>query len=59
MVSKKIEEGALYNKKLRVIDVHDSYTFSCVPLSGNKSLVYTTLKEKHIETVIPRTEEQN
>lgn len=34
MVSKKAADGKLYNKKLRIVDVHDRYTFSAALIEG-------------------------
>ena len=55
VVSEKIEKGRLYNCKLRVTDVLSAYQFLAVPLSGtNQSVVYDELREKDIETVMPK-----
>ena len=53
VVSKKAEGGKLYNTKLRVTDVLSAYKFHALPLEGAQVL-YENLREKDIETVIPR-----
>lgn len=53
VVSKKVEGGKLYNTKLRVTDVLSAYKFHALPLEGAQVL-YENLREKDIETVIPR-----
>jgi G patch domain/KOW motif-containing protein len=54
-VSKKVEDGKLYNKKLRVIDVLDDYKFSATPIDTTSHLlVYNNIREKEIETVLPK-----
>ena len=56
VVSKKVVEGKLYNRKLKITDVLSSTQFLAVPLesSGGTSVMYETLREKDIETVIPK-----
>jgi hypothetical protein len=48
---------------MRVLDVLDRYTFTLVPLSESsmrrKELVYSDLREKDIETVIPKDGEKS
>ena len=56
-VSKKAYDGKLYNKKLRIVDVYDKYTFSAVPID-NPQRVYDDLREKDLETVIPKNTEE-
>lgn len=55
VVSKKVAEGKLYNKKLRVADVLSAYQFLAVPIEGGSaSMMYDDLREKDIETIIPK-----
>lgn len=56
MISKKTEDGRLYNKKLKIMDVHDKYSFSAMLIEGGNK-VYESLKEKDLETVIPKDNE--
>jgi ribosomal protein S4E len=59
VISKKIENGKLYNKKLRVIDVLNDSKFSATPINSSSHLiVYTELREKDIETVIPKDQNE-
>jgi hypothetical protein len=48
---------------MKVLDVLDSYTFTLVPFNENsmrnKELIYTDLREKDIETVIPKEGEKS
>ena len=53
VVSKKAEGGKLYNTKMKITDVLSAYKFHCLPLEGAQVL-YENLREKDIETVIPR-----
>lgn len=34
VISKKVEDGKLYNKKVRIVDVPDKYSFTIVPMEG-------------------------
>ncbi|CDW79585.1 g patch domain and kow motifs-containing [Stylonychia lemnae] len=56
VISKKIEEGKLYNTKLKVTDVLNESRFLAVPLQADSSSkrVYDDLREKDLETVLPR-----
>ena len=58
MVSKKVAEGKLYNCKLRITDVFSAYQFMAVPcdekLGDNQLIVYENLREKDLETVMPK-----
>lgn len=54
VVSKKVADGKLYNKKLRVTDVLSSYQFLSVPIEGTDLNVYDNIREKDIETVMPK-----
>lgn len=57
VVSKKVEDGKLYNKKLRIVDVPDKYSFTAIQIEGQQN-VYDDLREKDIETVIPKDNEE-
>mmetsp|Transcript_28831 Transcript_28831/g.21471 ORF Transcript_28831/g.21471 Transcript_28831/m.21471 type:complete len:192 (+) Transcript_28831:15-590(+) len=55
VTSKKVEEGKLYNQKLRILDVLTENKFLAVPLENAKrAQEFTDLKEKHLETVLPK-----
>lgn len=60
VVSKKVEDGKLYNRKLRVIDVLNDYQFSATPIDSSSThlIVYSDLREKEIETVIPKDQSE-
>lgn len=49
IVSKKVADGRLYHKKVPVIDCPSKYEFTV----DDKGKLYTNLREKDIETVIP------
>ena len=51
VVSKTVAEGKLYEKKVRITHILDSYTFEAV--SGETNLSYTELSERDLETVLP------
>jgi len=54
VVSKKVAEGKLYNKKLKVTDVLSQYQFLAVPTEGADLNAYDNIREKDIETVMPK-----
>ncbi len=54
VISKKVAKGKLYNSKVRITDVLSDSRFLAVPLQGESMVVYDDLREKDIETVIPR-----
>lgn len=56
VVSKKVANGKLYNCKLRISDVLSAHKFLAVPLEQDSSslIVYDSLTEKDLETVIPK-----
>ena len=55
VISKKVAEGKLYEKKVRITHVLDEYSFEAVPLEMSSKLepAYTELREKDLETVLP------
>jgi len=53
IVSKKVAEGKLYNKVLPVMTVLDRCTFEV--FSRELNCEFTNLREKDIETVLPRS----
>lgn len=55
VISKKSRAKAHYNKKLTVTDVNDRYTFAALTEEG---ITVDSLREKDIETVMPRTGER-
>jgi hypothetical protein len=65
MISKKVDNGKLYNKKLRITDVLNPYQFLAVPdtsdeqngQSNGSLVVYENLREKDLETVLPKETE--
>lgn len=55
VISKRVAGGRLYNKKMRIVDVPDKYSFQAIPIDiDSQSKVYDDLVEKDIETVIPK-----
>jgi len=52
VVSKKVKDGKLYNKKLEVTDIQDEYTFTAM---DEHHILYDCLREKDCETVIPKS----
>ena len=50
MVSKKIQEGSLYGKELKITTVLDQYTFEA---SLEKGHILSDIREKDLETVLP------
>jgi G patch domain/KOW motif-containing protein len=54
VVSKKVAEGKLYNKKLKVTDVLSQYQFLAVLTEGADLNAYDNISEKDIETVMPK-----
>jgi len=52
VVSKKVRDGKLYEKKLFVSDILDEYTFSAL---DEKKNAIDELREKDIQTVMPKT----
>ncbi|TNV71968.1 hypothetical protein FGO68_gene6460 [Halteria grandinella] len=52
-ISKKVADGKLYNRKLRITDVPSAYQFLASPIEG-ENVVYECLREKDVETVIPK-----
>ena len=55
VVSKKAADGRLYNKVLPVMTVLDNCTFEV--FSREMNCEFTSLREKDIETVLPRTKD--
>ena len=55
VISKKVHQGRLYNKKLRVTDVLSSFQFAAVD-PENPSQLYDDLREKDLETVMPKND---
>jgi len=53
VISKQLKKGNWYNKKVRVIDVTDPYTFSVIASDGE---VCDKLCESDVETVLPPLE---
>lgn len=55
MISRKVANGRLYEKKVKVSNVLDQYNFEVAPLEGSDrlELTYTDLREKDLETVLP------
>jgi len=51
VVSKKIRDGRLFDKKLTVHDISDEYSFTAMDERGN---IIDDLREKDVETVIPK-----
>ena len=37
VISKKVDDGRLYNQKMRIIDVLDKYSFSAAPIDEKQS----------------------
>ncbi len=60
VVSKKVANGKLYNKKMRVSDVLSAYQFLAVPIEDADGGVnaYENLVEKEIETVMPKADNE-
>eukprot|EP00347_Sterkiella_histriomuscorum_P020443 403337786 len=65
VVSKKVANGKLYNTKVRITDVLNDSRFLAAPYGPSSSSngdfnnqVYDNLREKDLETVIPRDENQ-
>jgi len=50
MVSKKIQEGSLYGKELKITTVLDQYTFEACLEKGH---IVSDIREKDLETVLP------
>ena len=55
VVSKKVADGRLYNKVLPVMTVLDRCTFEV--FSEELNCAFTYLREKDIETVLPRSKD--
>ena len=55
VISKRVAEGSLYNKKLPVITIHDQCTFEVYSDELNRE--FTNLREKDVETVLPRSKD--
>ena len=55
VVSKKAFEGRLYNRVLPVTAVHNQYTFEVYSEELNRHI--TDLREKDVETVLPRSKD--
>ena len=55
VISKRVAEGSLYNKKLPVITILDQYTFEVYSDELNRE--FTNLREKDVETVLPRSKD--
>ena len=55
VISTKVAEGRLYEKKVKIINVLDRYSFEAVPVESSSRLdpSYTNLREKDLETVLP------
>ena len=53
MVSDKVCDGKLYNIVVPVTNVHDANTFEVYSKELNRE--FTDLREKDIETVLPRS----
>ena len=51
VISKKVRDGRLYEKKVFIHDLLDEYTFSALDEKGN---TIDELREKDIETVMPK-----
>ena len=58
VVSKKVEGGRLYNTKVKITDVLSAFKFHAIPHDGSSTTLYENLREKDIETVIPKEDGQ-
>ena len=58
VVSKKVEGGRLYNTKVKISDVLSAFKFHAIPHDGSSTTLYENLREKDIETVIPKEDGQ-
>lgn len=64
MISKKVHNGSLYDKLVKITTIFDKYSFEAIPLDddskGRDVVAITDLREKDLETVLPtRTEIEN
>jgi hypothetical protein len=55
VISKKVADGKLYDKKMQIANVLDAYSFEAIPVERSSRLepAYTNLVEKDLETVLP------
>ena len=61
VISKKVHDGKLYDKLVKITTIFDKYSFEAIPLDedqkGHDVVSITDLREKDLETVLPtRTE---